>query len=213
MQIKGEDMNIKRVFWITLIIVAATVAIVASLSIREEHAAKSFIRVLQGIQLGSTSSDAIQALREKCGSHCSEMTHPCDGNNCKLAFEFDNTPLWQLRIAPFTHLGGSVSIHNSHVDYIGLVYRVSCARNVSSGVQIAQFPESQTEPAFSKSVGPVGRPPFLSVKMTPSATPEQKTSVFELNFSCLSRIGGCAGVSELVPSLTKGEHLSCRARS
>jgi hypothetical protein len=149
---------------------------------------------------------------DKCGTACSQ-SQQCDEHLCELTFKFENNPLWELRLAPFTHLGGTVALHNNEVDYAALVYRVNCGRQLSSGISIVQFPASPTEPPFQVSVSPVeGKPPFVYVRMTSAVNRDQKSSMFALNFACLSRIGGCSGVSELAPTVESRKLLVCQGK-
>jgi hypothetical protein len=202
---------VKRVVWliilVVLVIAVASVLIVAS---RQQRLARAFMAELQTVQVGSGDVKVMRELRDKCGPGCSQSGGHCDEDSCELIFGFDNSPFWQLRAAPMTHLGGSVALHKNVIDYEAVVYRVSCGGQLWSGANITQFPASQTETPFQLSVGPAGgRPPFLTVRMTSAASAEERTRAFDLNLLCLSRIGGCSGVSELAPSLASGQALSC----
>jgi hypothetical protein len=202
---------VKRVVWLGILtILVVVVALILLLVSRQQRLARSFMAELQTVRVGSGDLQVMRELRDKCGPGCSQSSEHCDQDSCELIFRFDNSPLWQLRAAPLTHLGGSVTLHRNVIDYETVVYRVSCGRELWSGADIAQFPASQAEAPFQSSVGPAGgKPPFLRVRMTSAASPEQRSKAFDLNLSCLSRLGGCSGASELAPSLASGQVLSC----
>jgi hypothetical protein len=180
----------------------------------EQSKARAFVAELETVTVGSADIRTMRELFAKCGSSCIQSSEGCDEDRCELIFKFENYPLWRLRLAPFTHFGGTVTLHKNVIDYAAFAYRVSCSRELSSGVNISQFRASQAESPFEMSVHPLaGKPPFMTVRMTASASTEQRVRAFDLNLSCLSRIGGCSGASELAPSLASGRVLSCGGSS
>jgi hypothetical protein len=201
----------KKFIWIAIAVLVAGAIFPFVLAGHERRLAQSVVGELDTIAVGTADIRVVRDLLDKCGAACSQ-SQQCNEQLCEVTFKFENSPLWELRLAPFTHLGGSIALRNNVVDYAALVYRVNCGRRqLSSGISIEQFPASPAELPFQVSVGPVeGKPPTVFVRMTSAVSPNQKASVFALNFSCLSRIGGCSGVSELAPALETRKPLVCQ---
>jgi hypothetical protein len=203
----------RKFIWIAIAVLVAGATFPFALARHQGRLAQSFVGQIDALAVGTADIRVVRDLLDKCGAECSK-SQQCDEHLCEVTFKFENSPLWELRLAPFTHLGGSIALHNNVVDYAALVYRVNCGRQLSSGVNIVQFPASQeAEPPFQISVDPVvGKPPSVYVRMTSAVSPDQKAGAFDLNFACLSRIGGCSGVSELAPTLAGRKPLVCQGK-
>lgn len=203
----------KKFIWIAIAVLMAGAIFPFALASHQQRLAQSILTKLDTIAVGTADIRAVRDLLDKCGAACSQ-SQQCNEQQCEVTFKLENSPLWKLRLAPFTHLGGSITLRNNVVDYAALVYRVNCGgRQLSSGISIEQFPGSPSEIPFEVLMDPVeGKPPTIFVRMTSAASPSQKASVFALNLTCLSRIGGCSGASELAPAFSEGQkHLVCRA--
>jgi len=210
-RLANKRVHMKPLRWVAVIAVLGVMTTIPFLlAKRQEFAAKRFVASIQEIQVGSGNIQLMRQLLSKCGSKCSATGGKCDKDGCDLIFGFDNTSLSRFRLAPFTHLGGTISLHENVVDSVAIAYTVSCQRMTFSGVFIREAQAAGDELPFRVSNGPEGKPPALSVRITPAVSADQKNRVFGLNYSCLSRIGGCSGVSELVPSLAEPDSLSCR---
>ena len=201
------------------VLVALLVVIVAMLGAglalvlarRQSRIAGSLIRELQWLQLGPGDVQRARALIEKYHLRRGTADPPWSSDPNVYGRGFDNSALSRLHLAPWTTLGVAIHLEGDSANYIILTAAVGCRESMASGVFIKIFPASPDVPPFDLNVHPgLGKPPNISITMTSEASTQQRMQAFGLDVGCLSRIGGCSGASELLPSLGM-QGIDCRS--
>ena len=178
---------------------------------RQSQIAGSLIRELQWLHLGPGDVQRTRMLIEKYGLRRGTDEPRWSSDPDVYGREFDNAPLARLHLAPYTSLGVAIRVEGNSVDYILIRSDVTCRQSMASGVSIKIFEASPNVSPFELNVNPGGgKPPNIFITMTPEASTQQRMQAFGLDVGCLSRIGGCSGASELLPSLGM-QGIDCRS--
>ena len=113
-------------------------------------------------------------------------------------FWYDNRLLWKLHLAPRVVF----SIHLQVVD------RSLDAVNVALDSDLSTYPHfyrasvwAFTQDAYPGDPGYIlaRRDQWTSIRLKPSATPEQRKKAYSFNLKCLDKLGGCHDEKELFP--------------
>jgi hypothetical protein len=198
--------------WTAILMAMAIVLGVSMTFLMARHRlqlANSLLADLQQLQVGSGNSQQVRDFIKKHDLRSSQESPAWSADSGVFGTGFDNSLLVRFHLAPPTGLGVALKVENEAIRYILVDYYVACRGSMTSGVHIGQFPESPGEPPFEISVYPAGgKPPNIGIKITSAASPQQRANAFGLDLRCLTRLGGCAGASELLPSVGR-QGLGC----
>jgi hypothetical protein len=118
------------------------------------------------------------------------------GNVQYFDFRYDNGLLSQLCLAPRTVFGGRLQVVESKLDVSMM------------GMNAGKFPHYYSADSwdFTQESYPgdpgyrlIHRDQWVSVRLMPSATAEQRRRAYSFNLKCLDKIGGCHDAKELLP--------------
>jgi hypothetical protein len=129
-----------------------------------------------------------------------------DGAERLYFVSFENTWLNRLHLAPITRLTATLGTVNGV-----LVYRRLFFTSGNGGSDCGALVEERISPletnmgAFHVSGAWSGKPYRVFVALTPGATDAQRHAAYDLNLSCLTRLGGCENAMSLLPSIAWGE--------
>lgn len=170
---------------------------------RARDRAAEFLAIYRSFALGETTYDEA---RRRLSSFEGNMHpyHPCiSEDECSLHFQFTNSFLQRVNLAPPTALISSLHFRQ----------RVLRAREVTFGqgiccvVVIREGPTSiWGEPLTKGSDVHIDRNNSgvlvrAIINLAPNATQQETDQAYSLNISCLSRVGGCNSAAELISSL------------
>jgi hypothetical protein len=112
-------------------------------------------------------------------------------------FLYDNWLLWKLRVMPRVVFSIRLQVVDRRLDVImvdidsGLFPRPRYSATVFD-FQQADYPG---DPGYNL----VRRNHWISIRLKPTATPDQRKQAYSFNLKCLDRIGGCYDEKELLP--------------
>ncbi len=123
----------------------------------------------------------------------------CEFAQCSVGFAFGNIWLERLRFAPRTVLFITLSAQAGKV-----VSRTSSFElGTGPGAFGAYVMESAGQPIpddFLVSPSVAGKEEWrVTVRLKPSATPEQRSLAYGFRLACITRIGGCSDSRDLLP--------------
>lgn len=186
--------------WIVGLPVAVCILVAGTafaLARHERVAAHSLVLDLQDLLVGTSGEQQVKAFVK---AHGLDPVRDSGGSSYQIVL--DNTLLARLRLAPWTRLGVLVGLKDGTLDYVSLEYYVACRADMSSGIRIEELPALSERAPYQVTVIPLGgKPPTIKIELTPAAGSDQRSKAFGLNIGCLTRLGGCSGASELLPSI------------
>jgi len=203
---------IKRIA-VALVVTTTLATGIAILVLRRQQAkARSMIADLQSLQVGSVDSLRIREFLESNDFRSARSSNPPTDMNGVYETVIDNSVLARLHLAPWTRLGVLMKIEGRALSYLTVDYYTSCRGDMTSGVRVTEVPASPEIPPYQVWVYPDGgKPPNIRISITSSADPQERSRAFGLDIRCLSRIGGCSGASDLLPSAGKSG-LGCETK-
>jgi hypothetical protein len=170
------------------------------LILRPEQQARQMVSAIQTIDPDARVSDEVARILRLCGGRCKATNNECKGGACRIDFFVDNALLTHLHLAPWTVLVARIEVLHDAFSYVLVDYSLSKEGEKSSGIWVSYFP-SEPGSAMTLLEGPIGKGDNLTVQLQGAATLDQKRGAYHFDFGCLGRLRGCAGVSELAPSM------------
>jgi hypothetical protein len=188
---------------VAIVIIGTGMAIAGCIALRNirRDAIRSLITDLQKLQVGSTTKEETLTFVKAHGLRPlgSNVT---SGDTYAYARVLDNWFLARAHLAPWTRLGILLKVEDDRLDYVNVDYYVACTGDLTSGVSVAEVPNSPNLPPYQISVSPAsGKPPNIYIRMTPSSSPQERANALHLNTDCLTRTGGCSGASALLDTV------------
>jgi len=183
--------------------------------------ARTFLAELAKLKPGeSTFADAQRLRRAYGGVPTSLLTQnpTCSEERCELLFTFDNKPLCYLPGVLQVHLGGDITVKEGRVVESVLLFGRKPNSEFDAGDRRTQEgviipPEweylygvrdvaqrAQEEYGLRKSdPDSHGVPHFVTFRLGPRSTAEDKNRAYSIDLSCLARLRGCDSPSSIYP--------------
>lgn len=193
----------------TFLVVVMAMFVVSVRAVTPKRRLERFVRASSTVVVGTTTLQAFQAELARVGS--SGFVLSCQQEECVISLRSENTLLHDLRLAPWT------------VADVGVGFRKSVAFEVNASLVVAKKDKGGT---WSEDRGVVVRqstdrlpacsPDFrlivkqrygagdrywATVAMDPCVAPEERAKAVAINSACLTKIGGCGTVEELIPGV------------
>jgi hypothetical protein len=167
--------------------------------------AELFLQKSKELKVGSSTYEEAKSFLNSNDKHL-QYSRPCSANDCEVVFEFRNSWMRALRLAPGTSFGGRLIFRDGvlALRYMHLGQGVCCVNIVTEGRELEPGAlEDQLSKDFSKSLqrDESGQPWHAYVLLSPKATPEQRQEAYSFDLSCLSKLGGCKNAAELAPGV------------
>jgi hypothetical protein len=169
--------------------------------------AERFFRYASTLEIGGARySDVQRTLRDY--SQYLNYPDPCSAQDCTVTFQFHNSWLKTLHLAPGTVFGGDMVFRDGVLGtrefYLG--QGRCCVAIVDEGRHL--LPAALADPSspnFSKKLwrGDSAEPLKVWMLLTPEASSEQRRLAYDFNLGCLSKLGGCKSGADLSPSVWK----------
>lgn len=165
--------------------------------LRTGSVAQQFYAEILALKVGKSSrSDALKIVQRYSGKPLGS----CDEHYCAYIFEFNNTVLRVIHLAPDTRLAAVVSVRDG----------VVCKRRVvviSGGLAASQVSVEEVQSDRSGTLGAVGQksdgPWRIDLRVSPLVSAGDHAAAYALNVACLSQIGGCPNARQIMPTLDK----------
>lgn len=174
--------------------------------LRECREATAMLADVQAIRVGSATFADAQHLAASYRKHLRDPSQSCSTNRCELVFEFSNAPLGRLHLAQVTLFVVGIQVEGGRIVRAGaLLALLARAGELDSRAEVleAMQPVYTGESSFAvtRRFYGGGRPHYVSVRMTPEASLQQRRDVYAFNLDCLRRLRGCKDASQLLPSM------------
>ncbi len=167
------------------------------------------LRSLSPVRVAQTPFDRIERLATQFGA-----SGACVGDEC--LFQFQNTWLYRLHLAPVTQFSVLLRRHGSPGDPGGgtvgsLDFSMLVVRSPGVGDAIASalvFERAGPQPGgpfqVSVLINHRGVPGRTIVRLASGATALQRRAARAFNLRCLTRLGGCTSSRQLLPEVWRG---------
>lgn len=189
--------------------------------------ARAFLSDVIKLEVGKSTLEDAETLAQRHGGipwwvGCDSMQ--CTYQRCEFRFVFENKPLSSTYIEPHAGFISGLQVRTG-IPYVGLIADLSIKNGVLVGRHIsyvryskrsfaydvrewlpasANTPEAEgmklSEGLHRMIVDQDGIPSAVSIYFEPSISPDQKVRAYAINVSCLSKIFGCAGPSDIFPA-------------
>lgn len=175
--------------------------------------AEKFLEELKTLNIETMTFQEVARFAQKHRGFVPDRAPSCSEQKCDYDFVFENKPLSSLRLAPYTRLGATISVGNSHVSRIssGLFSRVP---DLPQGqpyleVYLAEWRRGLGVPTPSAQASGVSVWPNFDVRhklwrtgtdLWPQASRSVRDQAYDFNLSCLSRLRGCRTFGDLMKS-------------
>ena len=152
-----------------------------------------------------TSKDptaSFELLRRKYGSKLHAIG--CEQQLCQYEMSLSNASISRLYVVPYTEMNVWFTMYNGSLQVAMLEYRTALKAKNSPVVHVQQDVDPCCGVSFD--VNPHGTTQQMwngLVEISAKATPEQRDAALALNLECLTRIGGCRDIIDLLPTLWK----------
>jgi len=210
-----------------LLIASITFSVMWVRTLSQSTRARSFLSDIMKLEVGKSTFEDARMLAQRYGGipwWISSDSTQCTYQRCQFRFLFENKPLSSTYIEP--HIGFISGIEvKTGIPYMGLIGDLAVRNGVLVGRNIhyvryskrsfaynvrEQLPALANTPqaeAMKWSIGlkrmnvdQDGIPSAVSIDFEPSISPDQKARAYAINVSCLSKIFGCAGPSDIFPA-------------
>jgi hypothetical protein len=178
------------------IVLAALILSSALWIYRESKTAGAFLQDAAGLRVGITTSAELRLLASRYGGRLG--TTSCSPSGTAFFFIYDNGWLYRVHLAPYTRLACTLGDCGGFFCYRRLALE-------TAGVGMILVEEQKEAPTgvsgpfriLRRGAGD-GEPWQIRIWMTPAASSAQRYSALHLNAHCLSKLGGCADVGQML---------------
>ena len=195
-------------FWLACASMAAVVAMLAFIAVTAPRRdLDCFMREVGTVEVGKTK---LEDWRHKVAeAQLAGLNFVCDQQNCGVGLQRENKLLHKLRIAPPTIVDASVGFKNGVADGIYIALIVG-GRNGQGEwyddkgvvVRLSSDQPNDCHPDYAlrvKNRNQVGDRYWATVSMDSCVSPEARAKAVAINTACLTQIGGCKEVEEMIP--------------
>ena len=184
-----------------------TFAVLATSIVRTRRQGKALLEDIHRLDAAADATSVFLSLRQKYGNQLKLLG--CVPDECVYILSFANDFLARLHLVPRTEIRlqftvGQKSLSSVYIEYTSAIFHAnSPIVNVQEGFcAIGTMP-----PSDSFYLNPHGRDqsPVWNgmVDFGQAAKQNQKQAALALNLDCLTTLGGCKDISELLPTIWK----------
>ncbi len=209
-----------------LLIACITFAVMWVRTLSQSTRARSFLSDIMKLEVGKSTFEDARMLAQRYGGvpwwvSCDSMR--CTYQRCQFRFVFENKPLSSTYLEPHFGFISGIEVRTG-IPYVGLIGDLDVRNGVVAKRQISYFrygkrtfaynvwemvlPEGNSTEAeamrrrigFKRmNVDQDGIPSAVSIDFEPSISLDQKARAYAISVSCLSKIFGCTGPSDIFP--------------
>jgi hypothetical protein len=231
-----EEATISRIgrtgVWIVLSIVLVLLVLECALclsNLRAAHRARQLFEEVRSLSPGQSTDQGIQRIVQKYGGDTGRRW----GNDCGQVGPSAKTYAVDVESEWDNWIGSRDILHNIHLRLFGATvwranaffglqdghltcvhYRVvSIPRGAASAYSSLDYRlrQTDTDAPFGVSFADVHNAKALEADVNTEASAGERNHAFDFNLSCLTRIGGCRNVCEVMPSARKDYQAKARA--
>ena len=203
----------KRIFRIAGAVILALVAVCGALcacakwqAYQARKDAEILVSAMHSLRIGeSTTHDVskIASSHNRYRVYLAEDRRNCSDTDdaCYFDFLYQNSLLALLRIAPQTEFGARIQVVRGRVDVV--LMSIACGSGsgfVSTSIMDGAPKELISPDSFHVSFASNWRGAVL-IKMTRDVPKSVRDRAYSVGLTCLDRIGGCHGKTELLPAM------------
>ena len=166
-----------------------------------------FLKEVATVEMGKTKLDEWR--RQLDEEHISNVALKCAQQTCGIGWSGENRLLRKLRLAPRTVVSVSVGFKDGIADEIYILLSILKRNDQGDwlddrGVVVRQHTDVPLtcDPQYRLDVrqhSGVGDRYWATVAMDACVSPADRTKAIAINTSCLTKIGGCTTVEEMIP--------------
>jgi hypothetical protein len=192
-----------RITVLALVIVAvgiAMFAVIAGLRVRTE--AKSALSDLSGLQQSDDSTAAFEVLKRKYGNRL-RPAQGCLPQDCQYLMTISNRSVSVLHLAPYAELRLWYNVYKTSLTFAMVEYRVALPRGNSPVVHVqVGMCAHGCGVRFDVSPHGVSQQMWNGIaEVGTRATRQERDAAFALNLDCLTSMGRCTDISDLLPTV------------
>ena len=164
--------------------------------------AKKRLREFKELSLSQDPTVQFEALRRKYGTKLRPL-EGCTQRLCQYELDLSNRPIAALRLVPYTEMNIWFTVYEGSLETAMLEYRTAL-RERDSPVLHVQEGMCSRGCGVRFDVNPHGTTAQIwngLVEFDTRADSEQRNAALALNLGCLSRLGGCKDIVDLLPSM------------
>jgi hypothetical protein len=207
--VRRNHLRIARIF-VLLGVVLGAAAVVVLLWTRDSLLrASTLVRAVRDIQPGKSTFLDAERFASQYGGH-SEDT--CNQAQCRFDFFVDNSPLHQLKLAPWTRLTISLLVRDGRVTEINLSMLSRRSGTVFGNPFGASVTDKGCYPCYTGQQAyflkvdsdEKSRPDKIIVELSTVSTEAERNAAYAINVQCLSRLAGCTNLQQFLPDVWPG---------
>jgi hypothetical protein len=168
---------------------------------------RQFLAAAAEVKVGKTNQAEFLSLLKK--KNFSDVVVTCKQDTCNLSWHSSNTLLHRFRLAPLTTVEGSVLFDGHQIAsdiYIWVEvqdeYDSTAVARPGTGATVHQNGRPEVcNKGYSAELKQNGSKKWGTVVIDSCATADSRTRTFAINSKCLSKIGGCTTVGEIIPGV------------
>jgi hypothetical protein len=196
-----QVLTVEAIALIVVCLVAFVVAWVRTLP--ESGRAAAFMRDFTDLEVGKSTFEDAKVLAQRHGGKPEPGSGPCTYEGCTFQFLYENKPLSSTHVVPYVGFLGTMVVKNGvlaerYIHYVRYSKR-PFAYNVDEMTPEARGTRGLMGLARMQ-VDTAGLAGAISIGLAPSSSADQRRRAYALNLSCLSRLFGCGGPSEIFPN-------------
>jgi hypothetical protein len=165
-----------------------------------------FLKQVAMVEIGKTKLDDSRIQVER--AQLSNWNQTCDHSPCSIGWRGENKLLQRLRLSPRTGIEADVQFTDGIASGIDVWVEIDDAPDVAgimypgTGARVHEARGNQPcNSHYSSYVKAHGSRSWGVVKMDSCVLPEDRTKALAINTACLTRIGGCKNVDEILPRI------------
>ena len=186
--------------------VALAVAIIYLVAALPRRSLDHFLKQVATVEIGKTRLDEWRIQVDR--GRLSNWDETCDHSICSIVWRGENTPLQRLRLSPRTRVEVDVQFKDGIASGIEVWIEIDDASDVSgtiypgTGATVHEAKANQLcNSHYSSYVKARGQRSWGVVTMDSCVLPEDRARALAINTACLTRIGGCKRVDEILPQV------------
>ena len=161
----------------------------------EQRRARDIMGRISAMRVGKTDYQALNNLAAQAGAG----QGMCTSDRCSIYLRYENSVLGHLHLAPLTWFSAYLTTSDGVLSDIQ-INAMSARENGQTGVAI--FESSRFQPDPDACVVPQreslsSMPSQVFIRLNAGGPQQLRASVYSLDLSCFSTLGGCTSASEL----------------
>jgi hypothetical protein len=181
----------RRVSVIAILVIVVAVMGIMLVPIKNAATAGGVLAFVRNQHPGVTTE--LAARRAMFNTRADWTEERTASGSVRLTYTAENTPLYNLRLAPRTTFVAGVTLQNGVVNQADASLS---SRWAHTGTTVSVADEGKNS---GLSVRPMSKSDGFAIELGRDQTPERRMCAFDLNTTCLYKPGGCMTVKSMAP--------------